>query len=67
VVLDAADRRLDRKLRHADRLGARVAVIAGEEEVRAGRAVVRDLQAHTQESLPLHELVAGVGRILDGA
>jgi histidyl-tRNA synthetase len=51
VVLDVSERRLDRKLRAADRLGARIAVILGEDEVRDSTAVVRDLTAHAQQSV----------------
>jgi histidyl-tRNA synthetase len=49
VVLDAIDRRLDRKLRAADRLGAAAAIIIGEDEARDGVATVRDLRTHTQQ------------------
>ena len=64
VVLDVSDRRLDRKLRVADRLGARAAVIVGEQEVAADSAVVRDLGARSQQTVPSAELAETVGRIL---
>jgi len=43
VVLEPAGRSLKALLRAADRRGARLAVIVGEDEIRAGRATVRDL------------------------
>ena len=66
TILDVADRRLDRKLRGAGRIGARVAVIIGENEVAADSAVVRDLDGHSQQTVPIAELAATVTRILGG-
>jgi histidyl-tRNA synthetase len=60
TVLDASDRKLDRKLRNADRLGARVCVIVGEDEVREGAAMVRDLGTRTQERHPAAGIVGAV-------
>ena len=64
VVLDVSERRLDRKLRAADRLGARAAVILGEEEVRDGTVVVRDLVEHAQQRVGSPELTEAVSRVL---
>jgi histidyl-tRNA synthetase len=66
TVLDVADRRLDRKLRGAGRIGARVAVIIGENEVATESAVVRDLDGRNQQTVPDAELVETVLRILGG-
>jgi histidyl-tRNA synthetase len=66
AVLDVAGRRLDRKLRAAGKAGARVAVIIGENEVTGESAVVRDLEGHSQKSVPATELTATVTRILRG-
>jgi len=46
VALEPAGRSLKALLRAADRRGARLAVILGEDELRAGRATVRDLARH---------------------
>ena len=46
VGLEPAGRSLKALLRAADRRGARLAVIVGEDELRAGRATVRDLARH---------------------
>ena len=64
VVLDVSDRRLDRKLRAADRLGTRAAVIVGEQEVADASAQLRDLSARSQQTVPLGELVEAASRIL---
>ncbi|TPG44239.1 histidine--tRNA ligase [Roseomonas nepalensis] len=47
---------LKRRMERANRLGARAAVIIGEEEMAAGAAQLRDLDAGTQERVPLAEL-----------
>jgi histidyl-tRNA synthetase len=57
VVADPSDRRLDRKLPSAAKLGARVAVILGDDELRAGNAVVRDLRERTQQVVPSEQIV----------
>ena len=64
TVLDAAERKLDKKLKASDKLGARVAVIVGPDEVVTGTAAVRDLLARTQESIPLTDVAAAVTRLL---
>ncbi len=46
VWLEAAGRSLKAMLRAADRRRARLAVILGEDELRAGRATIRDLERH---------------------
>ena len=66
TVLDVAERRLDRKLRGAERVGARVAVIIGENEVAGGTVVVRDLDGRSQQTVPVTELADTVTRILGG-
>jgi histidyl-tRNA synthetase len=66
TVLDVADRKLDRKLRAAGRLGARVAVIIGENEVAGDSAVVRDLGGRSQQTVAAAELTATVLGILGG-
>ncbi|MFN2582248.1 MAG: histidine--tRNA ligase [Candidatus Dormibacteria bacterium] len=60
IVVDVSDRRLDRKLRNADRLATRVAIIVGEDEVRDDTATVRDLLAHSQESVRRADLITTV-------
>ncbi|WP_043838160.1 histidine--tRNA ligase [Muricoccus aerilatus] len=52
---------LKRRMERANRLGARAAVIIGEEEMAGGVAQLRDLDAGTQERVPLAELAARLG------
>ena len=47
---------LKRRMERANRIGARAAVILGEEEIAAGVALLRDLDAGTQERVPLAEV-----------
>ncbi len=47
---------LKAQLRHANTLGVRHAVIIGEEEVKAGTAVLRDMGSARQETVPLARL-----------
>ena len=47
---------LKRRMERANRSGARIAVIIGEAELEAGTAQVRDLDAGTQEQVPLADL-----------
>lgn len=56
-------RSLKAQLRHADRTGARIAVIVGERELAAGEAQLRDLAASEQRSVALPEVVEAVRRL----
>ncbi|WP_198376590.1 histidine--tRNA ligase [Neoroseomonas rubea] len=47
---------LKRRMERANRIGARAAVILGDEEIAAGVAQLRDLDAGTQEKVPLAEV-----------
>ena len=49
---------LKRRMERANRIGARVAVIIGEDEVSQGVAQVKDLGTGTQTTVPLAELAA---------
>jgi histidyl-tRNA synthetase len=55
IGLEASGRSLKALLRSADRRRARLAIILGEDELRAGRATVRDLVQHQdrRQALPL--------------
>jgi len=66
TVLDASDRKIDRKLRTANRLGARVCVIVGEEEAREGAATVKDLGRRTEERHAAERVVDAVHGALRG-
>jgi len=49
---------LARRMRRADRVGARVAVLLGEDELARGSATLRDLDTGQQSDLPLDDLPA---------
>ena len=53
-----AGQRLERQLKHADRVGARFALIVGPEEAAAGTVVVKDLQRRAQARRPAGDLDA---------
>ncbi len=52
VEWDPEGRSLKSQMRRADRLQARSVLILGEEELRRGEGIFRDLQTQTQESIP---------------
>jgi len=62
VVAEIAYRgNLKRRMERANRIGARAAVILGEEEIAAGIAQLRDLDAGTQERVPLAQVPGRLG------
>ena len=63
LVVDAADGSFKAKLRRADRSGARIALLLGEEEARGGRIAVKDLRSRgSQSTVALEELAGHVSR-----
>jgi histidyl-tRNA synthetase len=65
VHVDLTGRGLKAQLRGADRNGARLAILLGDDEMARGEASIRDLAAGTQIAAPWAELPAAVRRILD--
>ncbi|HZP43442.1 MAG TPA: histidine--tRNA ligase [Candidatus Binatia bacterium] len=67
VALEASGRSLKALLRSADRRGARLAIIIGEDELRTGRATIRDLaqRRDVKDALPLDAAAAELSRRLD--
>jgi histidyl-tRNA synthetase len=57
VIEALGDKSLKSQLRQANNLGARFAVIIGEEELKAGTVVLRDMTSARQQAVPLKELV----------
>jgi histidyl-tRNA synthetase len=64
AVLDASDRRLDRKLAAAGRQGARVAVLVGEEEAERDLATWKDLDSGEQQTADVATMIAALDRLL---
>ena len=54
---DYQGRSLKGQFKQADKLGARTVVVLGPDEVAAGVATVRDMEAHEQVTVPLADLV----------
>ena len=61
---DYQGRSLKSQFKLADKLGARVCVVLGSDEVEQGVASVRDMRTHEQVTVPLAELAAVVAERL---
>jgi histidyl-tRNA synthetase len=61
VILAMGDKSLKAQLRQANSLGVRHAVIIGEEEVKAGTVVLRDMASAEQKSVAVRELAGLLG------
>ncbi|SOD91250.1 histidine--tRNA ligase [Caenispirillum bisanense] len=53
---------MKKRMQRANKIGARAAVILGDDELAAGVAQVRDLDSGEQTAVPLAELTAALGR-----
>lgn len=60
------DRGLKGAMKGADRAGARFALVLGDQELEHGTVAVKDLAAHEQRDIELSQLVALLGRDLEG-
>ncbi len=61
VEMVSPERGLKAMLRRADKIGARYAVIIGENELARAVVQLRDLRASTQRELPIAEVAAAIG------
>jgi histidyl-tRNA synthetase len=62
LVVDLAySGNVQRRMRRADRIGARAAVLLGDDEIAQGVATVRDFDSGAQRAVPLAELAAHLG------
>ena len=59
---DCQGRSLKSQFKQADKLGARLCVVLGPDEVAEGVATLRDMGTHEQEQVPLAELAEHVAR-----
>jgi histidyl-tRNA synthetase len=55
--LDYEGKSLKSQMRRADKLRARYVLILGDEEIKKGKAVLRDMESHAQEEIPISELL----------
>ena len=63
LVVDAADGSFRAKLKRADRSGARIALLLGDDEARGGQISVKDLRTRgSQTTMPIDELAGHVSR-----
>jgi histidyl-tRNA synthetase len=60
-----AGRSLGAQFKHADRLGAALAIVIGEDELAAGELTVKDLAAGTQQRVARAEIASHLARALD--
>jgi histidyl-tRNA synthetase len=61
VEMLSPERGLKAMLRRADKIGARYAIIIGEDELARAVVQLRDLRASTQRELPIAEVAAAIG------
>jgi len=62
VIEDFSGGTLKKRMKRADKLGARWTVIIGDDELAGGVAAVKDMRSATQEKVPLKELYERLGR-----
>ncbi len=65
VVSDLLGRSLKAQMREADRQGARVVAIVGEDELARGVAILRTMDTSTQQDIPLDQFAAAIVGVLD--
>jgi len=66
TTMDYEDRSLKAQMRRANKLNSRYVVIVGDDELRKGAAVFRDMKEQSQEELPLATLFEELNRRLAG-
>jgi histidyl-tRNA synthetase len=47
-------------MRRADKLKARYTLILGEEELKRGKAILRNMETKSQEQIPVQDIVNGL-------
>jgi histidyl-tRNA synthetase len=65
VEMDYGGKGLKAQLKRADRLGARRVLIVGEEELKKGSAVLRDMEKKTQEEISLDGIIENAQRLCE--
>jgi histidyl-tRNA synthetase len=65
VEMDYAGRSLKAQMKRADRLGARLVLMVGENELASGKGLLRDMAEKTQEDIPLEEVIAHMEQRLE--
>lgn len=62
--MDYEGKSLKSQMRRADKLSSRYVLIVGEEEMKKGAAILRDMQEKTQREVPLFSLAEEIGLLL---
>ena len=62
ISVELAEGKLKRLMELADKLGARFALIVGEDEMAAGRFALKDMSTGEQQSLTIEEIIAALKR-----
>jgi histidyl-tRNA synthetase len=57
--------KLSKQFRHADRIGARLALVLGPDEIAKGQIALKDLSSREQVTIPRQELLPAVRLLLD--
>jgi len=57
--------KLGKQFRHADRIGAKIALVLGPDEIKAGEVAIKDLASREQESVNRNEIVKVILALLD--
>ncbi len=57
--------KLGKQFKHADRIGAKIAVVLGPEEIQKGKVTLKDLSTREQSTLPREDLVKAILDLLD--
>jgi histidyl-tRNA synthetase len=65
-MFDYEGRSLKAQMRRADKFGAHYVLIIGEDEQRAGQAILRDMKESKQEEIPLHSLFDAIMQRVKG-
>lgn len=65
VQMSYSDAGLKAQLKQADRLNARFVIIVGENELEKKELILRDMETHEQENVPLDNVVESIAKFLD--
>jgi histidyl-tRNA synthetase len=57
--------KLGKQFKHADRIGARVAVILGPDEIREGKVAIKDLSTREQSTIPREDILQAIRDLLE--
>ena len=63
--MDYAGRSLKAQLRRADKVRARYVLIVGDDELKSGRAQLRDMNDSSQQEVALDNLAEKLGELLN--